>query len=159
MAFSVVRICDDPDVLARFCSSYVQSQVRCPQIVFLKIKKFDLLIVIRSDNTNNPASFQESDLISKLARRMNKDGYDSSDEEVSTPEKLIKGKEKVGDYEELDIVDLESLGKGVAHSVSSKNADGLSDGDAKVKRRLDDEFSTSCLKRKTQEVIVKKEKL
>lgn len=28
VAFSVVRICDDPEVLARFCSSYVQSQVR-----------------------------------------------------------------------------------------------------------------------------------
>lgn len=90
---------------------------------------------------------------------MKTDGVDSSDDEVSTPEKVVKGKEKVGDIEDCEIVNLESMESCGVHRVDCKNPVGTCDGDGKVKRRLDDEFSTSCTKRKQKEVVVKKEKL
>lgn len=100
-------------------------------------------------------NFQESDLISKLCRKTKEGVDESSDEEVSTPEKIVKGNfnELQPIRDKLDVVVLDGTnerGKGLV-SVSG-------DCDVKVKRRLDDEFSTSKAKRKQAAVVVKKEK-
>lgn len=97
---------------------------------------------------------QESDLISKLCRKTKDGDSDSSDEEVSTPEKILKAKVDDGTKLETNkVVNVDGFldrGKSV-HSV-------VENSDAKVKRRLDDEFSTSKIKRKQAAVVVKQEK-
>lgn len=88
--------------------------------------------------------------MSKLCRKMKSDDAESSEDEVSTPEKILRAKP-------VNTVGSDTL----ESAVEAKQKEPVlwsGNDDAKVKRRLDDDFSSSVGKRPVKSVIVKKEK-
>lgn len=87
--------------------------------------------------------------MSKLCRKMKPEDVESSDDEVSTPDKKVITLNDDGDID---------AAKTSKSSAKDKRPMDSPKNEVKVKRRLDDEFSTSSAVAKQKGVFIKKEK-